>query len=103
MTVLTVELQGVNDRFLECGVCKLDISFLDGQRMHYLVPEFVGHLQWLAQFHGVHSLNVLEARLPDIRPQEGRTIEGSLYEKVIVDVNEVVDSIEEQEGRLPDV
>ena len=58
---------------MECGVCKLDIAFFDGQRMHHLVFEFVGHLQRLAQYHGVHSLNVLEARLPDLGPQEGNT------------------------------
>ena len=93
MTVLTVELQGFDGRFMECDVCKLDIGFLDGHRMHHLVLEFVGHLQWLAQFHGLHSLNVLEARLPDIGPKEGRTVEGSLYEEVIVDVLEDVDTV----------
>ena len=67
--------------------------------MHHLVLEFVGHLQWLAQFHGVHCLNVLEARLPNLEPQEERTVEGSFYEEVIVDVLEVVDSAEEQEER----
>ena len=58
------------------------------------------HLQWLAQFHVVRALNVLEDRFPDLGPQEGRTVEGSLYGEVIIDVLEVVDSVEEQEERL---
>ena len=103
VTVLTVELQGVDGRFVECGVRKLNIGFLDEHRMNHFVLEFVGHLQWLAQFHGVHFLNVLDARLSYLGPQEERTVEGSLYEEVIVDVLEVVDTFEEQEERLLDV
>ena len=86
---------------MECGACKLDIGFLDGQRMHHLVLELVGHLQWLTQFHGIHSLNVFKARLPDLEPQEGGIVEDTLYEEVTVDV--LVDSVEEQEELLPDV
>ena len=71
--------------------------------MHHIVLEFVGHLQWITRFHGVHSLNVLEIQFPDLGPQEGRAVEVSLDEEVIVNVLEVVDSVEEQEERLLDV